>query len=295
MKALIAEYTMHHEPALAPEGKAMYEALSASFRRCGYEVVTPGPGDFFKELARLAPLCDVGLVIAPDDLLPRFTLAMETSTHNLGCGSMNAAVCANKQQSGKILTSHGIAVPEEVSSGLRIVKPVRGCGSQGVRLTDKPAGTGEFGQKYIQGEHYSVSVVAGRIVGEACLYYTGLPAVAISLNRQHIEITSEGKIRYLGGETPVSHPREKEIRETAVRSVMVLGCQGYAGVDVVVADKVYVVDVNPRITTSIVGIVATMQEEIADILIRASTGEPPGDLNFRGRVSFDANGNIFVK
>ena len=101
------------------------------------------------------------------------------------------------------------------------------------------------------------------------------------MNRQFIEITGDGRIHYRGGETPVHHPREKEIVDTALKSVTVLGCQGYAGVDVVVADKVYVVDVNPRITTSIIGIAATMDAEIADILVRASKGETPGEPPFQ--------------
>ncbi len=292
MKALIAEYSMYHDPALAPEGRAMFASLSASFSRCGYKVVTPGQGDFYKEIEKLAPGCDVGLVIAPDHLLPRFTLAMETSTHNLGCGSMSVAVCANKQRTGAILASHGVAVPEEQEEGLRVVKPVSGCGAMGVRLTRDRAGQGEFGQKFIEGENYSVSVVGSRVVGEACLYFTGEPPVALALNRQYIEIDPDGKFHYRGGETPASHPREHEIKETAIHAVKTLGCQGYAGVDVVVADRVYVVDVNPRITTSIVGITACMNEEIADLLIRASKGEPVGDLHFSGHARFDANGTV---
>ena len=292
MKALIAEYSMYHDPALAPEGRAMFASLSASFSRCGYEVVTPGQGDFYKEIEKLAPGCDVGLVIAPDHLLPHFTLALETSTHNLGCGSMNVAVCANKQRTGTILASHGIAVPEEQEEGLRVVKPVSGCGAMGVRLTRDPVGQGEFGQRFIEGENYSVSVVGSRVVGEACLYFTGEPPVALALNRQHIEIDPEGKFHYRGGETPASHPREHEIKETAINAVKTLGCQGYAGVDVVVADRVYVVDVNPRITTSIVGITACMSEEIADVLIRASKGETIGELHFSGHACFDASGMV---
>ena len=57
--------------------------------------------------------------------------------------------------------------------------------------------------------------------------------------------------------------------------IEVLGCQGYCGVDMVVADKVYVIEVNPRITTSLVGIAACMKEEIADLLVAASKGEGP--------------------
>ena len=76
---------------------------------------------------------------------------------------------------------------------------------------------------------------------------------------------------------------------------MILGCQGYCGVDVVVSDNVYVVDVNPRITTSIVGIAACMQEEIADILVSASKGDGPDMVHFRGSARFDTHGKVTCK
>ena len=60
----------------------------------------------------------------------------------------------------------------------------------------------------------------------------------------------------------------------------------------VVADKVYVVDVNPRITTSLVGIAACMNEEIADILVAASKGEGPESVHLTGSVRFDTNGKV---
>ena len=60
----------------------------------------------------------------------------------------------------------------------------------------------------------------------------------------------------------------------------------------VVADKVYVVDVNPRITTSLVGIAACMKEEIADLLVAASKGAGSAEVHFSGRVRFDTNGTV---
>ena len=69
MLALLAEYTVFHNPALAPEGKAMLSVLKESFLRSGYDVITPESGDFEAELRRLSPLADVGLVIAPDHLI----------------------------------------------------------------------------------------------------------------------------------------------------------------------------------------------------------------------------------
>ena len=103
---------------------------------------------------------------------------------------------------------------------------------------------------------------------------------------------TDGAFHYLGGETPVHPAREEEIIVRRKKAVEVLGCQGYCGVDVVVADKVYVVDVNPRITTSLVGIAACMKEEIAELLVAASKGDGPAAVHLTGRVRFDTNGKV---
>lgn len=292
MKVLLAEYATCHDPSLAHEGAAMFNTVKQSFERCGYEVVQPGCGDFAAEIERLAPQCAMGLVIAPDNLLARYTQILEQQTHNLGCGFMTVALCANKVQTEKILRSHGVPVPSEVTAGKRIIKPVKGCGAQAVRVSDGPVGDGEFAQQYIEGEHFSVSLVASRVIGDACAYYTGKPPLVLAINRQHIEQGADGAIHYRGGETPVHPARESEIIEIAKKTIIVLGGQGYCGVDVVVSDKVYVVDVNPRITTSLVGIAACMKEEIADILVDASKGGGPEQVHLTGSVHFDTHGKV---
>jgi predicted ATP-grasp superfamily ATP-dependent carboligase len=291
MKILLGEYTVFHDPGLAPEGQAMLTVLEKSFSRSGHEVVTPEGGDLAEEISRLAPSCDMGLVIAPDHLLAHYTHILECHTHNLGCGSMSVAMCANKLKTGKILASHGITVPEEAPAGLRVVKPIQGCGSQGVRLTEDAPRPGEFSQRYISGDHFSMSVLAGRVVGEACLYFQGKSPVALAVNLQEMEIR-EGNFYYHGGVTPLHPPREKEMVDIAIRAVQILGCQGYVGVDMVVSDKIYVVDVNPRITTSIIGIAAILEEEIADLLIRASQGDVPASVHHTGRVRFSREGEV---
>ena len=292
MKVLLAEYTVAHEPALAHEGAAMLSVLKSSFEHCGYDVVLPGPGDFGEEITRLAPACDMGLVITPDHLLSKYTFLLEQATHNLGCGFMAVALCANKISSGKILAENGVPVPAVPGSGKRVIKPIKGCGSQGVRLSTGSPGDGEFSQEFIQGDTYSVSMVINRVIGDACAYYSGKPPVILAVNRQEITVSPDGTFQYLGGETPVHPDREKEIIDTAVKAATVLGCQGYCGVDVVIADKVWVVDVNPRITTSIAGIAACMKEEVAEVLVSASKGNGPNTVHFSGQARFDCNGKV---
>lgn len=298
MKVLIAEYTASRDPTLAPEGKAMVSVLQESFERLGHTVVLPESGDFDAEIARLAPQCDYGLVIAPDEMLSKFTHTLELATHNIGSDSTSIAVCANKRLTGKILSGIGIAVPQEVGAdytGKRVIKPVKGAGSVGVRIAKEGEvpGDGEMAVEYLEGEHYSVSIVGSRVVGEACGYYSGLPPVFLTINRQYSSADENGVSTYRGGETPVHPEREEEIIDVAKKTIERLGCQGYVGIDLVVGEKIWVVDVNPRPTMSIIGVVGVIDEEIADVLLKATVGLPPEGVHYNGKKAvFDEVGGV---
>lgn len=298
MKILIAEYTASRDPTLAPEGKAMVSVLQESFERLGHTVVLPESGDFDAEIARLAPQCDYGLVIAPDEMLSKFTHTLELATHNIGSDSTSIAVCANKRLTGKILSGIGIAVPQEVGAdytGKRVIKPVKGAGSVGVRIAKEGEvpGDGEMAVEYLEGEHYSVSIVGSRVVGEACGYYSGLPPVFLTINRQYSSADENGVFTYRGGETPVHPEREEEIIDVAKKTIERLGCQGYVGIDLVVGEKIWVVDVNPRPTMSIIGVVGVIDEEIADVLLKATVGLPPEGVHYNGKKAvFDEVGGV---
>ena len=196
-------------------------------KHCGHTVILPTGSDFDSEIARLAPDCDYGLVIAPDDGDPRKIYGL----------------------SGKLLAKVGIDVPAEVPvdySGKRVIKPVKGAGSVGVRIAKdgELPGTGEMSIKYLEGEHYSVSIVGSRVVGEACGFYSGLSPVFLTINRQFCEVGEDGKFIYKGGETPVHPPREAEMIEVAKKAIETL--EGYVGLDMIVGEKIWVVDVDAR-------------------------------------------------
>ena len=276
----------------------MVSVLQESFERLGHTVVLPESGDFDAEIARLAPQCDYGLVIAPDEMLSKFTHTLELATHNIGSDSTSIAVCANKRLTGKILSGIGIAVPQEVGAdytGKRVIKPVKGAGSVGVRIAKEGEvpGDGEMAVEYLEGEHYSVSIVGSRVVGEACGYYSGLPPVFLTINRQYSSADENGVFTYRGGETPVHPEREEEIIDVAKKTIERLGCQGYVGIDLVVGEKIWVVDVNPRPTMSIIGVVGVIDEEIADVLLKATVGLPPEGVHYNGKKAvFDEVGGV---
>ena len=234
-------------------------------------------------------------------MLSKFTHTLELATHNIGTDSTAVAVCASKRLSSKLLANVGINVPKEVGTdfaGKRVIKPVKGEGSIGVRIAkdgEEPK-EGEMSVEYIEGEHYSVSIVGSRVVGEACGFYSGLPPVFLTINKQNSYPDENGNFVYEGGVTPVHPEREAEMIEVAKKTIETLGCQGYTGIDMIVADEIYVVDVNSRPTMSLVGIVEVIEEEIADVLLKATVGLPPEGVHYNGKTAkYDAEGGVVVE
>ncbi|MCD4799338.1 MAG: ATP-grasp domain-containing protein, partial [Methanosarcinales archaeon] len=61
---------------------------------------------------------------------------------------------------------------------------------------------------------------------------------------------------------------------------------GYVGVDIVLADKPWVIDVNPRPTTSIIGISKIMEEELGELILKAHSGDLPFSVNITNEYDF---------
>ena len=308
MKILIAEFAVGTdvEKALIPEGAAMLKTLTESFVRLGHEVYYPSAStkicagtvlkstaeNFKQIIERKAQDCDAGLVIAPDWMLPELNRILEENTVNLGCSPESAACCADKLLCTEILQKAGIKAPEiakKAEEGKRYVtKPRFGCGAEATDLVTEFQNNEEFiASEYIEGMHLSVSLIAGQ------------KPLPLTVNRQFIEFGQNKSeigqnqnekmncaIKYNGSLTPYKTPRENELYETAVSTVECLKCFGYVGVDIVLADVPYVVDVNPRPTASLFGISRVMREEIGDLLLRNKFGELPDYVNIEGEYCF---------
>jgi len=290
MKIMVAEYAVGagvHEFIL--EGRAMLGTLLRSFVACGHEVLYPTSGmvleagtavtagEFEDALEKISKECDAGLVIAPDEILGDLTQLVEENTFNLGCPSHAVRLCADKLECTRVLEKENIPVPETKGSGEYngdyVIKPRFGCASEGIHKSS--AGIlkeGFIATKFIKGEHLSASIITGRT------------QLALTVNRQLIEINDE--ISYEGGIVPYYCDRNDEIIAVAKKTAKVLGCRGYAGVDIVLGGMPYVVDVNPRPTTSIIGISRVMEEEMADLMLRAGFGELPDLVKITGSFKF---------
>ncbi len=296
MKILIAEYAVATglPGTYAVEGRAMLSILARSFERLGHEVVYPTAGpsigagrgivlggrtdeDFEDFLA--GTNADAGLVIAPDDLLPGFLETLEKNTINLGCSPAAARLSADKLACTRRLEEAGVPVVEIADSnddGPFVLKPRFGCGSERMELVDElPENLGDrIATKYHRGESLSVSLVAA-----------GDRILPLTVNKQLVSV--EAGFEYQGGIVPYRSGREEEeILKAAKMAALALDLRGYAGIDLVVGDLPRVVDVNPRPTTSIVGIAKVMREELADLILRARFASLPERVAVEGECKF---------
>lgn len=303
MRILVAEYAVGggagKNSSLLHEGKAMLATLKLGFERLGHEVVYPeAEQDFAAAVERLAACCDAGIVIAPDVELARLTRLLESKTVNLGCPSDFVAICADKLRTSELLRAAGILVPriftadDVVRFGTRsrayISKPRFGCASENVIVLNEKQ-RGEtcsayddpdcFISEFIRGDDLSCSLIASRS-----------SILPLTINKQYIQMVN-GRLKYCGGYVPyaIDERIAQKIQQISMAVITTLGGAGYVGIDFVVDDDgaAYVVDVNPRPTTSIVGIARVLNYAVADLLLRAKFGTLPTAAELKTEGTFE--------
>ena len=308
MDIMLAEYAVGagERGTIMLEGRAMLDVLVRSFTAVGHNAIYPTSGpilpagtavktkDLDRSVEQLSAQCDAALVLAPDELLGDLTEIVEENTVNLGCPPSSVRLCADKLKCTRILENEGINVPATAVSGepnvfslgdRLVLKPRWGCASEDTTLTRYSCATmipeGFVATRYIEGEHLSASLVVGNDTASQSLLPPILP---LTVNRQNISIGS--KIQYNGGTVGVDTGRNQELFRAAQHSAEALGCRGYVGVDIVLADKPWVIDVNPRLTTSIIGISKVMEEELGELIVKAHSGDLPFSVNITNEYNF---------
>jgi predicted ATP-grasp superfamily ATP-dependent carboligase len=315
---------------LLTEGRAMLEAVATDFAAIANVKVTtlrdkrvPGfripdsvevrlisPSkrgvDQFEELVRNA---DAVLVIAPelDKHLWRHIQCAEFYGGKLLSPSPKfVELAGDKWQTHQRLSKAGVPTPKtrlqrrdkpwKRSNDLQVVKPIDGCGSlcMGLLLpqtdfdwTNFP-GPAAVVQEYCPGTAASVALLCG---SEARY---GLAACQQTLSE-------DCEFRYLGGACPLTDSlnlRAQELALCAVRALAPLPeALGYVGVDLILGEaedgsQDYVIEINPRLTTSYVGLRALSNTNLAQAMLDVAQGREP-QLNWKpGRVRWTASGEV---
>ena len=163
----------------------------------------------------------------------------------------------------------GLSIVEEESQVQSAVAKIRAVSSQKNFIV----------QEFIRGEAVSVSLLC-----------TDSKALAISLNKQKIQLTQpDASSTYEGGTVPFEHPLKSKAFRLAERTVESFpGLRGYVGVDLVLTEnKSFVVDVNPRLTTSYVGLSRIGSFNVAEAMVKAVLKNTiPADRESKGWVYF---------
>ena len=258
---------------------------------------------------------DAALVVAPETggvLQSLVELVEQTGVASLNCKSAVIRAVSNKADLYEKLKAKGIIIPETISlsfsddlsnikSAIKgkfsfpvLFKPVEGEGCSGISIASsetqidaaiaKVKSQSQCGrflvQEYLTGHAASVSLLS-----------TGEKALPLSLNEQKVTLaTPDGDSSYDGGVVPFEHPFWLEALDVAQQVAdCFCGLRGYFGVDVVLsADGPVVVDVNPRLTTSFVGLSSSSGLNVSEALLNAVLKrELPSVMFFQGFACFE--------
>lgn len=231
---------------------------------------------------------DAVLIIAPESEGLLQTLCRDVELANkllLNSSSAVVDITASKIKTCQLLAEHGISVikTDSIDSILDysfpiVVKPDDGVGAEGIQILTDQAGLERIKQTvqtrrlikqpFIQGQAASLSVV-----------FDGQDTRILSYNQQLIEIEQES-IRLCG--TVVSEQTEfwQFYERLVVQIATILpDLKGYAGIDVVeTGNGPVLMEINPRLTTSYVGLRQALSINPAECILECFTGQAAPNL-----------------
>jgi predicted ATP-grasp superfamily ATP-dependent carboligase len=156
-----------------------------------------------------------------------------------------------------------------------IFKPVDGVGCGGLSVVRNENQVASAVDKIIR-ESPSKYLIAQELIRgiavSVSLISTGSEALPISLNKQNVSLmTPESISTYNGGLVPFNSLLKREAFATAEATVRSFrGLRGYIGVDLVLTEKEpVIIEVNPRLTTSYVGMMKVVSFNPAQAMINA--------------------------
>jgi predicted ATP-grasp superfamily ATP-dependent carboligase len=288
----------------------MLQALVADFHAVGVEPVTL-TGEYSTEqetrLFRQATRrCDWTVVIAPEFdylLQDRCRWVEETGGRLLGPSADAVRQTADKLSLSEHFDRHGNPSPRSrvVRGGAArtddvfpaVYKPRHGAGSQATFLVRQaenlPTCVAQAHAEFPHEDGLLQPWVRGRAASVAFLIG---PRQRMPLLPATQQLSADGRFHYEGGEMPLPVPLAGRAIGLARRAVeCVPGLFGYVGVDVILGDEAdgsgdWVIEINPRFTTSYLGLRQLAKEPLTGALLRVAVGEEvrlgwqPGSVRF---------------
>ncbi|BDZ71057.1 ATP-grasp domain-containing protein [Methanobacterium petrolearium] len=247
---------------------------------------------------------DLCLPIAPEEnfiLFELTSLIEKNGVQVVGSSSNAVNICSDKFLTYQALKEKVPVVPtrkvlweqiDEYANGISdryVVKPVDGVSCLAVQVVDSAESFRDAAmhvknvtnlpyfllQDYVEGASASVSLLTN-----------GKRAIPLSLNKQY-NTQNNGSIIYDGGKVPMNHSKENEAKKIAKKAVeSIKGLKGYVGVDLILGDEVYLVEINSRITTPYVALRQMLNFNLGEAIVESVKGHLPEEVNIKGEIEF---------
>lgn len=280
-------------PALAAPGAEVIEVDSRAAHN-----------ERFDELAASA---DAVLLVAPETdgaLLAAVRRAQDVGAKLISPGEGFVALATDKGATAERLADAGVSVPEAVRlepdeplpedfAYPAVIKPLDGAGSQDTHVVAHAAdGPPAYAwprrlERFVPGSPASVAVLG--VAGDT--------PVALPPCRQRL--SSDGRLVYHGGALPLADGLAERATDLALRAIEAMPpLVGYAGVDLILGDDPdgsadAVIEVNPRLTTSFVGLRRAVEGGLLGPMCAAARGERPSLRIDPRPLAFDADGAVY--
>lgn len=179
-----------------------------------------------------------------------------------------------------------------------VLKPRDGAGSQATFRIDAAAMlsscVAQARAEGFDGELVLQSYVSGRAASVAFLVGGPAPLALLPATQ---ELSDDGRFHYRGGVIPLRGSDAVRVLDLGRRAVVsVPGLMGYVGVDLVLgatAAQDVVIEINPRLTTSYVGLRALATFNLAAALLEVAAGRTPREVGWReGTARFAPAGTV---
>lgn len=262
-----------------------------------------GPSEAEAAFEHLAGACDWTVAIAPEfsDTLGEICRRVEQRGRLLGPSSIAVEWASDKHVCCEDLQTAGVRVPRGVALAPgdelpadfafpAVLKPRDGAGSLGIhycsaRSAEMRASAASRLEAWIPGLPASVAVLSG-------------PHGALTLPACRQRLSDDGRLTYLGGSCPLPADLDRRARQLAEQVQRAAPPMfGYWGLDLVLspgpedspADDT-AIEVNPRLTTSYIGLRKLARSNLAEAMLRWAEGEDV-ELSWHDQVvEFDAAG-----
>lgn len=260
---------------------------------------TPWP-DVFLGLARSS---DFSIIIAPetdDILLSRVRWTLEAGGRHLGPTPQAIELASDKLALGRHWKGNGVPTPEiPATSFPAVLKPRFGAGSQATYLLadDRARSEAEaIARQECPGEMILQSFHEGLPASVSCLIG---PRDQLLLPASEQILSDDGRFHYLGGRLPLPAPLNARARDLARGALATVpGLLGHVGIDLILGhdpagrDDV-AIEINPRLTTSYVGLRALAEANLAEALVSIATGSTAPEISWKQQpILFHADGRV---